>query len=109
LRRPVQGGGQRFRVSDVRCVPASGEAVGCQVGGELVDVLLVTRDQGDVEAFGAERTRDGGAQASARANDRDGGHSSPRKVARRRHDGCHAAGAALMAPFDGSARRRRGC
>jgi hypothetical protein len=71
---PVQGGGQRLRVADISGVPAGIEAVTAQVGGKVVDVLLVAGKKSHSESLSPELAGDGGAQTPARADDGNGCH-----------------------------------
>lgn len=73
-RRRVQGGGESGRVVHVGGETARVHPRTAEIGGEGVDVLLRTGEEGDVEALAPEPAGHGAAQPRARSDDGDGGH-----------------------------------
>ena len=79
--------GERVAVEDVRGEGGGGDALGGELADEIVELVAVTGDQGDVVALGAEGSGDGQTQLGAGSDDGDAGHSDPSKSRRGAGDG----------------------
>jgi hypothetical protein len=69
--------GERVAVEHVGGERGGGNAVGAELGDQVVELGAVAGDEGDVEAVGAEGAGDGQAHSGAGSDDGDAGHSDP--------------------------------
>ncbi len=99
--RRGEGRPQGRAVEDIGGEPRRRDALGRELRDETVELGGVAGDEGDVEPFGSESSREGEPESGSGADDRDGGHACSPVRGWRRAAAPEVSGASVRGCADG--------